>query len=506
MNGNKRRKKYSENLYSQQRQQYKDRKEHYNKRRSYNKRRLIVSILIVVTALAAIILLISGCNKNTYSSKSSFGKYANKYFDDIGGSQNFGEKQESLDYGENKSIAMQFPKFSDSNENDSIYEVIRNARKTFNIEYNGRAAKGDGKFALLLGYKSEKTDKKVDNVVMFESQREERENEMTAVVENAYTFNFSQKTGINLNPVQVFEHNYRSGLSKLVNQKLKEEYGDDLKKGYENYISPDEDNFNKFIVRDDSIVFYFDGDTVLPMSEGVVSLELKNDELAGIRRNKINLRAIDPDKPMVALTFDDGPGGKPTKRILDCLKKNGVTATFFDLGENAKSKEGKKIEQHAIEIGCEMGSHSYSHPNFNICTSAQIKSEIEKTKKIIKNNTGREPTVFRPPYGNVNKQIAKLVNLPVILWSVDTLDWRSKNAGAVVSSVKNVSNLDGKVVLMHSVYDSTAEAVEELVPWLKKNGYQLVTVSEMLRYKYKEEPKNGKLYGYNYFHLSTDSK
>ena len=168
---------------------------------------------------------------------------------------------------------------------------------------------------------------------------------MTAVVENAYTFNFSQKTGINLNPVQVFEHNYRSGLSKLVNQKLKEEYGDDLKKGYENYISPDKDNFNKFIVRDDSIVFYFDGDTVLPMSEGVVSLELKNDELAGIRRNKINLRAIDPDKPMVALTFDDGPGGKPTKRILDCLKKNGVTATFFDLGENAKSKEGKKIEQ-----------------------------------------------------------------------------------------------------------------------------------------------------------------
>ena len=89
---------------------------------------------------------------------------------------------------------------------------------------------------------------------------------------------------------------------------------------------------------------------------------------------------------------------------------------------------------------------------------------------------------------------------------MDTLDWRSKNAGAVVSSVKNVSNLDGKVVLMHSVYDSTAEAVEELVPWLKKNGYQLVTVSEMLRYKYKEEPKNGKLYGYNYFHLSTDSK
>ena len=199
-------------------------------------------------------------------------------------------------------------------------------------------------------------------------------------------------------------------------------------------------------------------------------------------------------------------GGKPTKRILDCLKKNGVTATFFDLGENAKSKEGKKIEQHAIEIGCEIGSHSYSHPNFYICTSAQIKSEIEKTKKIIKNNTGREPTVFRPPYGNVNKQIAKLVNLPVILWSVDTLDWRSKNAGAVVSSVKNVSNLDGKVVLMHSVYDSTAEAVEELVPWLKKNGYQLVTVFEMLRYKYKEESKNGKLYGYNYFHLSTDSK
>ena len=81
------------------------------------------------------------------------------------------------------------------------------------------------------------------------------------------------------------------------------------------------------------------------------------------------------------------------------------------------------------------------------------------------------------------------------------MDWSSRNAKAVVKTIKREDSLDGKVILMHSIYDSSAKATEQIVPWLIKKGYQLVTVSELIKYKYNEDPKNGKFYGYNFFYL-----
>ena len=153
------------------------------------------------------------------------------------------------------------------------------------------------------------------------------------------------------------------------------------------------------------------------------------------------------------------------------------------------------------ELDCEIGSHSYDHPNLFTISDQKVKEQNDKTDKLIEDRIGRKPTVYRPPFGNGNEKTTKIFNKPGILWSVDTMDWSSRNADAVINVVKSVKDLDGKVVLMHSLYDSSAKATEVLVPWLQKQGYQLVTVSELLTYKYHEDPTEAKFYGYNYFYL-----
>ena len=203
-------------------------------------------------------------------------------------------------------------------------------------------------------------------------------------------------------------------------------------------------------------------------------------------------RSIDSKKPMVALTYDDGPGGAATNRILDTLEKYGVVATFFDTGERVERYP--KTVQREIALGCQVASHSYNHKDFKKMTAAQIKADVQRTDAAFQKAIGKKPTLFRPPYGSYNKTVQENVPYPLILWSVDTLDWKSRNANSVLKSIQSVGNLDGKIILMHGIYDSTAQATEKLVPELLKKGYQLVTVSELIQYRQHETPTKGKVY------------
>ena len=202
-------------------------------------------------------------------------------------------------------------------------------------------------------------------------------------------------------------------------------------------------------------------------------------------------RKIDLSKPMVALTFDDGPNGKATPKILDTLEKYGVVATFFDLGQNMANYP--KVVKREETIGCEVESHTYAHKNLNKLTSAQIKADMEKAEKVYQNILGHKPSLVRPPYGNANSTVKSTLKYPLINWDIDTLDWKSRNAESVLKEIHKYSDYDGRIILMHGIYNSTAEAVEKLVPELIDNGYQLVTVSEMAKYK-NVTLKNGTVY------------
>ena len=209
-------------------------------------------------------------------------------------------------------------------------------------------------------------------------------------------------------------------------------------------------------------------------------------------------RKINAKKPMVALTFDDGPNGTATPKILNTLEKYGVVATFFDLGQNIANYP--KVVKREEELGCEVASHTYSHKNLNTLSTKQIQNDLNKAIKAYENVLGHKPALVRPPYGNANATVKKAINYPLINWDIDTLDWKSRNASKILNEVHKYSDYDGRIILMHGIYDSTADAVAKLVPELINKGYQLVTVSELAEYKgYTLKP--GKVYLNLLFHL-----
>lgn len=192
------------------------------------------------------------------------------------------------------------------------------------------------------------------------------------------------------------------------------------------------------------------------------------------------IRDIDPNKPMVALTFDDGPSLEYTPIILDVLRENNAVATFFVLGIQAE--ENSQILPLITAGGNEIGNHSYNHESFTVISEERLNFQISRVQEIVKDATGYTPTLLRPPYGFVNEQVLERTTMPIILWSLDTLDWENQNVGIVYRNIfDNVK--DGDIILMHDIFSSTAEATRVIIPELIRRGYQLVTVSELAQYR-----------------------
>lgn len=179
---------------------------------------------------------------------------------------------------------------------------------------------------------------------------------------------------------------------------------------------------------------------------------------------------------MVALTFDDGPS-RHTDRILDVLARYDAAATFFVVGNRAADFE--QVLRRERELDCQIGSHSYSHRYLNSLSYGELSSELSRTDEAVEAAIGERTTCLRPPGGFFDKRVAALVDCPIAMWSVDTLDWKTKDPQDVYRrATEHVEN--GDVILMHDLYESTAEAVERIVPELIRQGYRLVTFSELM--------------------------
>lgn len=198
---------------------------------------------------------------------------------------------------------------------------------------------------------------------------------------------------------------------------------------------------------------------------------------------------LDPSKPMIALTFDDGPYTKVTRKILKVLKQNNGRATFFIMGNRVEMYSDTL--QMAYDQGNQIGSHTYDHKDLREMSVKGIEKELNKTNQEVKKVIGCETTALRPPYGNVNDRMRKTIKVPMIYWSVDSEDWKSRNVNKVLKRCKSVQ--DGDILLFHDLYPSTAGAIKKLVPRLVKQGYQLVTIDELFYYK-KIDAKGGEVY------------
>jgi Predicted xylanase/chitin deacetylase len=193
----------------------------------------------------------------------------------------------------------------------------------------------------------------------------------------------------------------------------------------------------------------------------------------------------DINKKNVALTFDDGPDGRITAKILDILKQNNVKGNFFFIGENVSKFPG--VVRRADKEGNLILNHSYDHPDFKQKNNEEIKNQILKTENIIYKTIGKKPAIIRPPYGDVDERVVSSIlqtGDKITIWSIDTLDWSQKEKDNIVKNV--LDNLrPGDIVLMHSNGDkaATAEALPIIIKGIKEKGYEIVTLDKMLNIK-----------------------
>ena len=189
-------------------------------------------------------------------------------------------------------------------------------------------------------------------------------------------------------------------------------------------------------------------------------------------------RIVDGDKPMVALTYDDGPT-QYTNQILDILEANGGKATFFVMGCLVSSNADAL--KRAYDMGCQIGSHTWDHPTLTKCSTEKILQEMNSTDAAVQAIIGCPTSIMRPPGGAQNGTVAGVIaqtGKPLILWSIDTRDWENHNAQMIINNV--LSNVkDGSIILMHDRLGCTVTASQTIIPTLTAQGYQLVTVEEM---------------------------
>ncbi len=192
---------------------------------------------------------------------------------------------------------------------------------------------------------------------------------------------------------------------------------------------------------------------------------------------EIVYKPVDPNQPMIALTFDDGPG-VGTVRLIEALQAHGARATFFMMGSRVNTYPDAVRKM--VEAGCEIANHTTNHLKLTDYGAEGVAMEINYTRDVINSIVGQTPTMVRPPYGAVNEVVQSVAGVPIMLWSVDTLDWQLKDAGLIRDYVLN-NVKDGDIVLMHDIYEATVQATIELIPLLQERGYQIVTVSEMAK-------------------------
>ncbi|MFV0314009.1 MAG: polysaccharide deacetylase family protein [Anaerotignum sp.] len=433
------------------------------------------------------------------------------------------EAESSIEYVAPFAFVLEYPQTSNEEINAQILEFVAGKKAEFIEKYSleegmnkKNSSQTDCEKFLYLEYEMYLVSDDQACVVFHETQ-ELGQDRMP--IEKVYIYHFDVNTAERIAEDDLREERFLETASAytIAYFEAEEQYKNKIFGDYKTTLAPEAGRFERFALNGEGVLFYFDQYDIFPGGVGVVDVFIPYEALPGML-NGIGVEAppvpekeevvvveptekpkreIDPSKPMVALTFDDGPSPIHTERILDTLEQYNAVATFFDLG--ALVEAHPETLKRELALGCEVGSHSYSHKNFNTLSADMIEQDIKMTAEAFRNAADFEPTLFRPPYGNCNAFVQENMPLAMITWSVDTLDWKSKNAETIMNVVRNRGDLDGKVILMHGIYEASAEATEQMVPYLLEEGYQLVTISEMLQYKHEAVPEGGKLYGYSYF-------
>lgn len=183
------------------------------------------------------------------------------------------------------------------------------------------------------------------------------------------------------------------------------------------------------------------------------------------------------DSPKIAITFDDGPHPYYTEQLLDGLQERDVPATFFVTGKQAEAYP--EVIKRMQDEGHLIGNHTYSHIQLGKGNRERYIEELVKTNEVIKEITGEETQYVRPPYGSWDKSIEAELTMFPVLWTIDPLDWCSDNVSCIVQKVTAKAG-ENDIILLHDQYKTTVTAAFEIIDELQAQGYEFVTVDEIL--------------------------
>lgn len=347
-----------------------------------------------------------------------------------------------------------------------LYKITnKNVEQNIQIDY---PTFKDSKDAIIKRYLRETNTKNITNI----KYEIGKSNEYTTVL-----FKFYNNENLENVETLIFNKNKKITLPEIFNiDKLKEiiESKEDGEKDKIDYTKIN------ILFNDKSTTFY------ISENKKIKNLEIVNNELTDAVKISLNLdetyhkkHTIEKNAKLVAFTFDDGPS-KYTLDIIDILEEYNASATFFEVGYNIKAHP--EITKEVTERGFEIGNHTIDHSKLTKLTESKYLSKINDNNDIYKELTGKDMPYLRPPYGAYNDIIKAKAGVPIVTWSLDTRDWESRDKDKVIQMV--IDNIkEGDIILFHDLYESTRDAVKELMPLLKEEGYQAVSVTELFNSK-----------------------
>ena len=379
----------------------------------------------------------------------------------------------------NTYIAINYPKTNISKINKKIEKYINNSYETFLKEYNDITLLNK-KYELNIDYNYYNLKNQYLSIIIYKHISSTDDTYINNEI-FTYVYDTNKRKKINFN--QIINNTEKNNITDLLTNLLLEKYGEIT--NLDKILSICYDNLN-FTINNDYVTIYFEGKEISNLTHEILSIEIPINHFEKLKNLKttININPIiisptinyiDINKPVVALTFDDGPS-KYTEEILKTLEEYDSNATFFVLGN--KIEAYSDVISTMYKNGNEIGNHTYNHRWLTKLSPEEQREQINKTQEIIKQYTGYTPTYLRPTYGSINQKLRSNTNLKIMLWNIDTKDWKYKNVDTIVNNaLKNVE--DGSIILMHDTYKRTSDAVKIIVPKLIENGYQLVTVNEL---------------------------
>ncbi|MBQ3136783.1 MAG: polysaccharide deacetylase family protein [Clostridia bacterium] len=440
--------------------------------------------LVCVILILAFIFL-CGCGK--LSDNETEDALLSEYLDRVesfeGVIHQYGEEESRVLFGERLAVTVLYPKTGVKELDAAIGEYIDDAITTAQIDSASEELTGTAE--LLISYNSYLNK---NGIVSVELAEHYTSSVLAHPVDLIKTFSCDMKSG----KLIAIDDILREGKRAEIENRLIKDF--DIDRDFS-----DEDLLSQWVLTDNCLKIVLTRGEFLPMSDGTKSYTFTKKETKTLLKDgkeeesiQVNQEEeaesipaknpethIDTDKAMIALTFDDGPSAY-TQRLLDIFRRHGGKGTFFVLGNTLDNR--RDTLKRMVAEGHEIGNHSWSHRQFTNIDIDEVKDQIMMTRAKIYDITGIDCTIVRPPYGACNDEIRALgeeIGVSFVNWSVDTLDWKTKNADAVYKEImKDVG--DGHIILCHDLHKTTVDAMEKVIPDLIKQGYQLVTVSELL--------------------------